>query len=70
MMAAGPHVRCTGSCKRSGVVLNALREYLSGFQGLVQDYLLTWRLGEAAPRLNPRPSHSASGLPLRYLLHA
>src|SRR5216117_3911163 len=37
MMAAGPHVRCTGSCKRSGVVLNALREYLSGFQGLVQD---------------------------------
>ena len=51
MMAAGPHVRCTGSCKRSGVLLNALREYLSGFQGLVQDYLLTWRLGEAAPRL-------------------
>jgi len=51
MMAAGPHVRCTGSDKRSGLVLNALREYLSGFQGLVQDYLLTWRLAEAAPRL-------------------
>src|SRR5437016_10836813 len=59
MMAAGPHVRCTGSCKRSGVVLNALREYLSGFHGLVQDYLLTWRLGGAA--LNLGPSHSVSG---------
>src|SRR5437773_12459600 len=53
MMAAGPHVRCTGSYKRSGVVLNALREYLSGFQGLLQDYLLTWRLdGGCAARPN------------------
>ena len=51
MSAAGLDVRCVGSYKRSGFVLNALREYLSGFQGLVQDYLLTWRLGEAAPGL-------------------
>jgi hypothetical protein len=54
MIAASPGARCTESCKRSGLVLNALRAYLSGSQGLGQDYLVTWRLGEAARRLNAR----------------
>jgi hypothetical protein len=52
MIAAGSDARCIRSCTRSGFVLNALREYLSGFQGLLQDYLLTWRLDESAPQIN------------------
>ena len=67
MSAAGLDVRCVGSYKRSGFVLNALREYLSGFQGLVQDYLLTWRLGEAAPQLNRPGRATPSGCLCRFL---
>ena len=69
MIADDPHVRCIGSCTRSGFVLDALREYLSGFQGLVQDYLLTWRLDEDAPRINLSGRATPRGATFaRYLL--